>query len=256
MGKLSIHPDTRLGPVHLSVSDLTSSLNFYSDVLSLKIIKQDKETVTLSADNATPLLTLTEISDLSPKEPKTLGLYHYALLVPTRYDLARILHRLLELLYPVQGASDHLVSESIYLSDPDGNGVEIYYDLPRDEWPYDNGKLQMDTNELDLDLLLAELGKGIVTWSGLPVETLVGHIHLHVPDLEIAKTFYHEVLGFDLIMQYGPGVLFFSAGGYHHHIGFNTWAGTNPQPSPKQPDYGISQFIYQPPKTSPTSSTL
>ena len=227
MSGFSIHPETRIGAIHLGVADLARSLSFYCDGLGLKLLSREDETAWLSAGGKSQLLGLTVLPNAKSKPARAAGLYHFAILVPTRYELARTMHHLLEIKYFIQGASDHSVSEAIYLSDPDGNGIEIYADRTNAEWHYERGQLQMGTEALNLDLLLAELGDGKILWNGFHPKTQIGHIHLYVSNLEIARKFYHEVLGFDLMMKYGEGALFLSAGGYHHHIGLNTWAGTN-----------------------------
>jgi catechol 2,3-dioxygenase len=182
------------------------------------------------------LLVLTEQPEAasgSPSAPHprhTTGLYHFAILVPTRLELARTLSHLLESETRVDGASDHLVSEALYLADPDGNGIEIYRDRRRNEWPLLNGKIQMDSKAFDVPGVLSELTGQEPAWDGLHSDTTIGHIHLHVAYLDEAEKFYTEVLGFDRILRYGPSAAFVSAGGYHHHIGLNTWAGVGVSP--------------------------
>jgi catechol 2,3-dioxygenase len=176
-----------------------------------------------------------------PKPARATGLYHFAILTPTRLALARSLRRLAEAQWPLSGASDHLVSEALYLDDPDGNGIEVYRDRPRDEWPRVGGKIRMATDPLDFDGVIAELERDDQPWDGLQPETTIGHVHLHVADLRAAEAFYHGVLGFDIITNYGGSALFVSAGGYHHHLGLNTWAGVGAPPAP--PDAaGLRRF--------------
>jgi catechol 2,3-dioxygenase len=151
------------------------------------------------------------------------GLYHLALLLPSRRDLAEALARLAQSRWPLTGASDHLVSEALYLNDPDGNGIEIYRDRPREEWPHANGRIEMATLPLDLDGVLAELGGDHAVPAEVPSGTTMGHVHLQVADLDAAEAFYSGVLGFDVTVRGYPGALFVSAGGYHHHLGLNTW---------------------------------
>ncbi len=154
-------------------------------------------------------------------DPRRTGLYHLAILVPTRRDLAASLLRLARTRWPLQGASDHLVSEALYLADPDGNGIEIYRDRPRPEWPRDGEQLQMATLPLDLEDVLGELDGGAE--EALPAGTRIGHVHLQVANLPSSEAFYSGMLGFDVTVRGYPGALFVSAGGYHHHIGLNTW---------------------------------
>lgn len=236
----SIHPDTSLGAVKLIVSALGRSLEFYRDILGFSIRRRDGTKVELGTE-ASSLLTLWERSGARSKPPHTSGLYHFAILLPTRGDLARILQRLIDVRYPIDGASDHLVSEALYLADPDGNGIEIYADRPRSAWPDLNGRLRMATLPLDVDGLLNELKADRRPWNNLPNGTRIGHVHLHVADLQAAEAFYRDVIGFDLMLHYGRSASFLSAGGYHHHIGLNTWAGVGAPPPP--PDaVGLQYF--------------
>lgn len=238
----SIHPDTTLGPVILTVAELNRSLDFYRERLGFKLHRQNGGSAALGA-GGTDLLELVEQPG-AQKTPRTTGLYHFAVLVPSRLALAHSLRRLIETETPVQGFADHLVSEAIYLPDPDGNGIEIYRDRPRDQWPRINGRLQMATNPIDLDGILGELAGRDEQWAGLHPDTMIGHMHLHVRDVDEAERFYHEVLGFDRIMRYGPSAAFLSAGGYHHHIGVNTWAGVG-APSPPPGSVGLRWFTIQ-----------
>lgn len=227
MNQFTIHPDTHLGPVHVLVADLQRSLHFYNEILGFKTLQSENEYACLSADGKSPMLALTALSRIKARPTHALGLYHFAILMPNRLALARSLHRLLEMIYPLQGASDHLVSEALYLADPDGNGIELYADRPREEWLWHKRQVQMETHPLDLDFLLAELGHGKIIWNGLDIETRMGHVHLQVADLYEAEQFYRQTLGFDVTARYGSGAVFLSAGGYHHHIGLNNWAGSN-----------------------------
>jgi len=175
------------------------------------------------------LLALSE-SRSAPHVSGTTGLYHFAILVPSRAHLARALRRLVDTRTRLQGAADHGVSEAIYLADPDENGIEIYRDRPRADWPEVDGRLHMGVDPLDLDALLEQADDRAS--SDLDAGTVVGHVHLHVAHLAPAKQFYVDVLGFDVMQRYGPSALFVSAGGYHHHIGLNTWAGVGAPPPP------------------------
>jgi catechol 2,3-dioxygenase len=244
MNDFSIHPDTTVGPVALTVADLQRSEQFYTAMLGLRVRDRTASQRTLTADGATPLILLTEVAGARPRPPRTTGLYHFAILVPSRLELARSLRRLAEMRYPLTGASDHLVSEALYLDDPDGNGIEIYRDRPRQEWPFRNGQLQMTVDPLDVDGILAELEHDTRPWEGIARETTLGHMHLHVADLRAAEAFYCSVLGFDLVVRYGPSALFISAGGYHHHIGLNIWAGVGAPPPPADAA-GLRYFVVQ-----------
>jgi catechol 2,3-dioxygenase len=169
--------------------------------------------------------------------------------VPSRVELAKSLKRLAETQYPVQGFADHLVSEAIYLPDPDGNGIEIYRDRPRSEWPRLDGQIRMATDPLDLDGLMSELEGHEEAWTGMNSQTVLGHMHLHVGNLPQANAFYGDIIGLDLIMRFGGAALFMSAGGYHHHLGLNTWAGVNAPPPP--PDaIGLRYFSMKLPQAN------
>jgi catechol 2,3-dioxygenase len=232
MSDFRLNPRAHIGLVHLIVSRQESALRFYQEVIGLRPIQQQGSTVALGASDAAPLLLLTARASARPRPPRTTGLYHLAIRVPSRIELARSLQHLVEVGHPPQGSADHWVSEALYLSDPEGNGIEIYADRPRDQWPARDGQLQMGTAPLDQDGLLAELESDRGTWNGLAPDTSIGHVHLQVADLAQAERFYHDLLGFDLVLRYGAGALFLSAGGYHHHIGLNTWAGVGAPPPP------------------------
>lgn len=222
---------THIGYAHLQVRDLRHSLAFYRDLLGFREIGRKGSTVMLSAiGSPPPVLVLTERRGARPKPPRTTGLYHVAIRLPTRRDLARVFRRLLEHEWPFHGFSDHGVSEALYLPDPDGNGLELYRDRPRAQWPWRQGRLAMVTKPLDVEDLLREAASE--PWDGLPAGTDIGHIHLHVADLEEAEAFYSGVLGLAVTQRDYPGARFFAAGGYHHHIGTNTWAGREAPPPP------------------------
>jgi catechol 2,3-dioxygenase len=226
--------DTRVGPVQLQVSDLARSLNYYQQVLGLRLLGQGNGRATLGAqgDN-TPLVELVERPDARPVPRRgQLGLYHFAILLPDRRALGRFVRHLASL-GARAGASDHLVSEALYLHDPDGLGIEVYADRPRSSWRVrdtEQGReLTMATEPLDLDSLVRAAGDE--PWTGMPAGTVMGHVHLHVGDLERAAEFYHAALGLDAVVWSYPGALFLSAGGYHHHLGINTWAGPDAAPA-------------------------
>jgi len=240
MTKPSIHPDTKLGHVHLTVSDLDRALAFYQDIIGMQLHRREGQTAFLGAGQA-DILKLTGRPDARRVSGVT-GLYHFAILVPSRQALARSLRRIAETRTPVQGFSDHGVSEAIYMPDPDGNGIEIYRDRPRDQWPFANGELQMVTDPLDVEGILAELAGQADVWPGLAPETVLGHVHLHVSDIAEAESFYGEVIGFDLMQRFGHSASFMSAGGYHHHLGLNIWAGRGAPPPP--PDaVGLREYV-------------
>jgi catechol 2,3-dioxygenase len=236
----AIDPATTMGVVRLTVSDLDRARSFYERTLGLKAQGHHDSTVVLGDPQRLPVVELHGDPASRPLDRGATGLFHLAILVPTRLELARSLWRLAVHRWPLDGASDHLVSEALYLSDPDGNGIEIYRDRPRDEWPRANGQLRMATLPLDLDHVLGELNAFGADESDAPVVpddvavgTRIGHVHLQVSDLREAEEFYRGVLGFEVTVRGYPGALFVSAGGYHHHIGLNTWhsAGAKPPPS-------------------------
>lgn len=228
----SIHPGTQIGPVSLTISNLERSLAFYEHVLGFPCIQRDEHTAVLGV--GIPLLLLTEQPGARPKPPHTTGLYHFAILVPGRTDLARSLYHLRELAYAVREALDHSVSEAIYLDDPDGNGIEIYRDRPRSAWPWHDGKLDGThaSTPLDVESVLSELEGNDHSWQGLPSQTRIGHIHLQVADLDAAANFYQGVLSFDEAITGVTGALFLAADGYHHHLGLNTWECLGAPPPP------------------------
>lgn len=232
----SIHPQTVPGEVALTVSDLGRMLTFYQQILGLRVIEQTEETAGLGAGSQV-FVRLFADPGAQPPPARSTGLYHMAVLFPSRRTLAQALQRLALMGWPIQGASDHGVSEAIYLADPEGNGIELYRDRPRDEWPVAQGQLQMVTEPLDFDGLVAELnGQGSLrdpqNLSPAPEGTRMGHVHLRVSSLPESEEFYTRALGFDLVQRYGRQAGFVSAGGYHHHIGFNTWSSAGASPPP------------------------
>jgi catechol 2,3-dioxygenase len=236
----SIDPDTEIGAVSLTVSDLARSRDFYERAIGLTATERGDGTVAMTAGGA-PLVSLYGDSSAPPLNRRATGLYHQAILVPSRHDLAQSLVRLAGASWPLDGASDHLVSEAVYLSDPDGNGIEIYRDRPRSEWPRTNGQLEMATIALDLDSLLGELAGETSVPDQVPSGTTIGHVHLQVSDLAGAEAFYNGVLGFDVVVRGYPGALFVSAGGYHHHLGLNTWHSAGAAP-PEPGSIGLRSY--------------
>ena len=231
-------PITFVGQVNLKVQNLERSLAFYREVIGFKVIEQTDSSANLTADGKTVLLSIQQSNNLVPKQGKTTGLYHYALLLPKRSDLAEIVQHFREIGLRF-GSSDHLVSEALYLSDPDGNGIEIYIDRDPSEWDWDNGEVAMAVDPLNFADLLS--GGEQQPWKGLPAGTVMGHIHLHVSELVKTEEFYSKGLGFEVVNRYGEQALFISDGKYHHHIGLNTWNGVGaPAPSPNS--VGLESF--------------
>ncbi len=231
---LTLDPATRVGLLELAVADLARSLDFYTVTFGFALLERNEKSAILGA-GTTPLLLLTEETGARPWPQDRYGytgLYHFAILVPSRVDLGRWLRHWLELGNPLPGQGDHLVSEALYLSDPDSNGIEIYRDRPRSEWRWINGQVQMTVDPVDIRGLLDKAATVAEPWSGLPQGTRLGHMHLQVGDIPQAAAFYHGVLGFDIVAQM-PTALFVSAGGYHHHIGMNIWHSRNASPAPE-----------------------
>jgi catechol 2,3-dioxygenase len=221
---------TAMGPVHLTVADLERSLGFYRGSLGLDVLEQDAGRASLGA-GATELLGIVEEPGAQPA-PRHTGLFHFALLVPARADLARWLAHAARERIPLAGMSDHYVSEAIYLADPDGHGIEIYADRPREVW---EGQVmeRMTTGPLDVNALLAELDDPATEpFVALAPGTVMGHVHLQVASTDDAVAFYRAVLGFDLMAEFAPSAAFFGAGGYHHHVGANTWRTLGAPPAP------------------------
>ncbi len=200
-----ISPDTTLGTVGLTVSDLDRSRAFYERAIGLRATELDDGKLALGAAGERPLIELRGDSSAPRLNRRATGLYHLAILVPTRLDLAFALARLAQERWPLDGASDHMVSEALYLSDPDGNGIEIYRDRPRAEWPRADGQLQMATLPLDLNDVLSELRSATELQLSAPSGTIIGHVHLQVGDIAQAEAFYHGVLGFDVMVRGFPG---------------------------------------------------
>ena len=236
-----IAPDTAIGTVRLTVSDLARSTRFYEQALGLRSAEREGGSVVLTAGGDRVLVELHGNDSAREHDPRLPGLYHIAILVPDRRQLAIALARLGNSRWPLSGASDHLVSEALYLADPDGNGIEIYRDRPRGEWPEQDGTLAMATLPLDLRNLLAELDRAPDVEPLAPIGTRIGHVHLQVSDLTEAESFYAGVLGFDVTVRRYPGALFLSAGGYHHHIGLNTWQSAG-APPPESDSIGLRSF--------------
>ena len=236
---MAIDPLASIDRVHLVVSDLDRSVRFYTERIGF--VQHDRDGMTVSMGVPERVLLVLHESRNAPRPRKTTGLYHFAILVPTRGDLARAFRHLVETRTPMQGYSDHGVSEALYLADPDHNGIEIYRDRPRDQWPFVNDQLQLDTRPLDVQNLIADPDGG-GTWSRMPAGTRIGHIHLHVGHVDEAERFYRDALGFDLIARYAGTASFLSAGGYHHHVAFNTWAGEGAPPPPPGA-IGLHHFV-------------
>ena len=225
--------DTHIGRVRLRVSDLERSIEFYRDTLGFSLNGRAHGLAALSTpdDEAGPgreLIVLEERPGIRPRprRPTTTGLYHVAILFPRRGALGQILRHVTESGYPIRGASDHAVSESVYLDDPDGNGLELYADRPRERWPYVDGYVAMTVDAFDAEGVLRDAGPP-ADWA-MPSDTRIGHVHFTVSSLPDAERFYADTLGLDVTQRSLVGLLAVSAGGYHHHVNLNTWAGHSP----------------------------
>ncbi|HEX6534792.1 MAG TPA: VOC family protein [Gemmatimonadaceae bacterium] len=231
---------TRVGRVRLQVADLDRSIAFYERVLGLRVLERSGDVATMGARGASSSAdgqdrgggdergddaVLVELHELAGARPVPrggrLGLYHFAVLLPDRASLGRFVGHVASQRIAV-GAADHLVSEALYLHDPDGLGIEVYADRPRAAWRSEGREITMTTAPLDVRDLAA--AGGDAPWRGAPAGTVIGHVHLHVGDLRASEAFYHEALGLDKVVWSYPGALFLSAGGYHHHLGTNVWA--------------------------------
>nr|BBH95435.1 glyoxalase [Thermogemmatispora argillosa] len=252
-GETGLPATTHIGLVALTVANLERERYFYEEVLGFRLTGQREGRAwlgTAATQSETgeqaiprePLLLLIERTE-APRPPTwSTGLYHMAILVPSRPDLARSLAQLVASRYPLGGYADHLVSEALYLSDPEGNGIEIYRDRPRESWHWHNGQVAMATDPIDLRAMLAE-GRSELErhpWEGLPAGTTIGHVHLRVADLRPAEHFYHQLLGFSITARL-PGALFVAAGGYHHHLGLNIWESRG-APAPPEGSLGLRLF--------------
>jgi catechol 2,3-dioxygenase len=237
-----IPPDTSIGKVRLRVADLDDLSAFYERVIGLQAVERDGDLTRLGAAGGEPVIELLGAPD-APRAPGfSTGLFHLAILVPDRAELARSLQRVAGAGWRLTGASDHLVSEALYLRDPEGNGIEIYRDRPREEWRRNGEELAMATLPLDLESVLGELGPGEQAANGMPSGTTMGHVHLQVADIPAAEGFYHRALGLDVMVRSYPGALFLAAGGYHHHLGVNTWQS---QGAPAPPDGALGLDRYE-----------
>jgi catechol 2,3-dioxygenase len=220
-------PETHLGRVRLQIADLGRSIAYYETVIGLRVTEQTGRSAKLAPQESDRVIVeLHEKPGVKPVGRRgNIGLYHFAILLPDRASLGRFVKHLASIGVHA-GMSDHFVSEALYLTDPDGLGIEVYADRPRSEWRVEANQLAMTTIPLDVQNLTDVAGEE--PWTGAPPGTTIGHVHLYVKNLDEAASFYHEGLGLDKIVWSYPGALFLSAGGYHHHLGTNTWASASP----------------------------
>ena len=212
--------ETGVGRVTLRVADLDRAQSFYSEMLGLTP-QGEGEGVVLAPRGGQPIVALQARPNTRTRPHGAVGLYHFALLFPNRRELGKVLLHMFQARWAFQGFADHAVSEAAYLSDPDGNGIELYADRPMADWPRDGDRIMMTTYALNVNSLIRAVDGE--EWIGAHAGTRVGHVHLHVSDLARSEQFYREVIGFDVTNRSFPGAVFLSAGGYHHHLGINTW---------------------------------
>lgn len=234
-------PNTIVTEVQLNVQDFSKMKDFYTTILDLKIINETPSTIAFTADGQQVLLTLVATPDFSPRPKRSAGMYHFALLLPERSDLANFTAHLHQAGYPF-AAADHSVSEALYLTDPEGNEIEIYIDRLPEEWTWQDELVEMTIDPLNFNALAQQ--QTAAGWKGIPTKTIMGHLHLYVSDLEQTKDFYTKGLGFDIVSRYAHQALFLATGQYHHHIAINTWMGVGaPKAQPNQ--LGMSFYTLQ-----------
>jgi len=229
MNDFHIESNAKIDSVNLKVTDIDKSLQFYTSFLGFKIAQRESSSILLSPDGKLPyLVALTETKTKSQNK-KNAGLYHFAILLPQRNDLANFFSHLIQHKNEVKidGFSDHLVSEAIYIRDPDNIGIEVYRDRPKSQWKWNNNIVRMTLDPLDIEGLQKDFTQ---PWNAFPTKTTIGHVHLHVSSLEKAKKFYSDILGFKNTSSM-QGALFFAAGDYHHHIATNIWLGDSILPA-------------------------
>ncbi len=250
MNEERLHPGlpaaTTLGAVRLRVADLDLMATFYRRAIGLHDLPGEGAIRRLGTLGGRAVVELVPAPSAPARPPRTTGLFHLAILVPERSDLAQAVHRASAAGARFTGAADHLVSEALYLDDPEGNGIEIYRDRPRDEWSRRDGELEMATLPIDLDGILGSLPAGTED-EGVPEGTAIGHVHLQVRSIPEAEAFYCGILGFEPVVRGFPGALFVSVGGYHHHVGLNTW-GTRDAPPPPAGALGLDRFTISLPR--------
>ena len=208
--------------VGLKARDAEKLAAYYRAVVGLDELARSEGTITLGAAGR-PLLVVEADPAASPDDPRSAGLFHTAFLLPSRTDLGRWIRHAIEKQIRIEGASDHIVSEALYLTDPEGNGIEIYADKPHETWKWDGARIEMATLKLDIPSVVAEVPAGDAGWQGAPENSVIGHVHLRVGDPEIAEKWWHDEFNFDTVAKYGNEAAFLSSGGYHHHIGANSW---------------------------------
>ncbi|WFA08423.1 VOC family protein [Tissierella sp. Yu-01] len=216
--------------VVIKVMDLNRAVEFYKSIMGFKVLRKKEKKVVMTVDGINPIVTLIRPDDIVPKEHRRTGLYHFAILLPTRKDLGKFIKNIREKGYPIVGGSNHGVSEALYLQDPEDNGIEVYADTPDRNWERTLIGVKMITEPMDYRGLIELAGDDV--WQGAPDGTILGHMHLHVSNLDESLNFY-SALGFKLVQAMMDQAYFVSTGGYHHHIGFNIWNGKGAPPPPE-----------------------
>jgi catechol 2,3-dioxygenase len=235
--------DVIIASVTLTVSNLETCTNYYTSSIGLHLRERGPDIAILGTQHR-DLLILQEDKSASRHQPAT-GLYHVAFLLPSRLALGRQLRHFAANGIPMQGMSDHLVSEALYLADPEGNGIEIYRDREREDWNWEKGEVDMTTLPMEVQNVLGEGTEAEIgaPWEGIPAETIIGHIHLRVAELQQTEKFYRDILGLNVTTRSYPKALFFSRAGYHHHIGINIWNSAN-APAPPEGSLGLHHFDF------------
>jgi catechol 2,3-dioxygenase len=213
---------TSVAKVGLKARNAKALADYYSAIVGLEQLSSEGETITLGSKDR-PLLVIEGDKSAKPDDPRSAGLFHTAFLLPSRADLGRWINFAAERQIPIDGASDHLVSEALYLTDPEGNGIEIYADRLPTEWKWNGNSIAMATQRMDIAGVRDSVPEGDAGWKGAPENSIVGHVHLRVGDPVAAEEWWQKTLGFDTVAKYGAQAVFLSTGGYHHHIGGNTW---------------------------------
>ncbi len=222
---------THIGRIGIVARDARSVADFYKRVVGLRELRNAGGVITLGVGER-PLLEIEQSAAIQPDDPRAAGLYHTAFLLPSRADLGRWIRHAVQNRVQLTGAADHLVSEALYLNDPEGNGIEIYADRDPTNWNWDGDRVRMANSALDGDGIVAA-SMGLPDWDGAPDNSLIGHVHLRVGDARAAQEFWNDRIGFDTVLEYGPQAVFLSTGGYHHHIGANSWQSRGAGPRDK-----------------------
>lgn len=231
-------PNMYVSHVQLKVSNLNRSIHYYESIIGFNVLERTNTSAVLTFDGTSSLLSLEEVQNAQPLRRGQTGLYHFALLLPTRSDLGNFIQHTMQQSVRV-GAGDHHVSEAFYLNDPDGHGIEVYTDRPEQDWLWrEDGMVYMTTEQVNVESVLREANG---TWNSLPKGTVMGHIHLSVANLAESEKFYTEALGYEIVTRYGNQALFISNGKYHHHIGLNTWESLGGTPVPEN-GVGLKSF--------------